>query len=150
MIIVSTRVTVAVLARRIRSVESVVGVQRRQMMVMAQHWQMMLSRPGSVGAQRQISRSRTRRTIIIASVASIAAARFREVMVQGCQLMVVVVVTGEAELMVQVSVSVLGSCAAQDVVDHEPGTGRLKDGHRTALNWHRHLWGATRADFANL
>lgn len=139
MIVVPTRVAVAVLARRVRSsaVESVVRVQGGQVMVVAQQRQV-VSWSRSICAQSQIPRSRTRRPIVVAAVAAVAAARVREVVVQRGQLVVmVVVVVAQAQLVV----AVRGRRAAEDVVDHKPGTGRLEDGHGAALNWHRHLGG---------
>lgn len=138
-IIVSTRVTVTVLARGIRSVQPVVGVQRGQvmmMMVMRQaKRQMWVASAGPVCAQSQVPGSWTGRPIVVAAVASVAAARVGQVVVQRGQRMVVQVVT------VAVRLDRSRNAAAQNVVDHEARAGRLKDRHGAALNWHRHLPG---------
>lgn len=134
MIVVSTRiVVVTVLARGIRPVESVVGVQGGQMMVMvvAEQRQVRMSSPWTVCAQSQVPGSWTRRPVIVAAVASIAAARIRQVVVQRGQLMVV--------LVVQVAVGLNRATPAQDVVDHEARARRLEDRHGAPLDRHRHL-----------
>lgn len=149
MIIISTRVAVTVLARGIRPVQPVVGVQRRQMVmvvVVVQHGQVRVvsTGPGSVGAQSQVSRAGTGRAVVVAAVASIAAARVRHVVVQRGQLVVVMVV----HVSVAVGLDSSSAAAAQNVVDHEAGAGRLQDRHRAPLNWHCHLGrcGATGAE----
>lgn len=101
-------------------------------MVVAQHRQVWVSLAGSVCGQRQVTGSWTGRAIVIAAVASIAAARVRHVVVQRRELVV---------MQVAVAVRLDSPAAAQNVVDHEAGARRLQDGHGAALHWHRHLGG---------
>lgn len=105
------------------------------MVVVAEQRQvwMWVATTSPVSTECQISRSWTWRSVIIASVAPIAAARVCQVVVQRGELVVVVV---------HVSVAVGSNCGAataQNVVDHETGARRLQDRHGAALGGHRHL-----------